>query len=70
MNAKSEKTGSDAEIIQGFIDKGNFHAAFNIALSALNECRRNNNQSGVDEFLIVIKGIVQTMINEFGSDDL
>jgi len=69
MNIEAEKTGSDVEMIQGFIDRGNFHAAFNIALSALNECRRNDDQSGVDKFLLVIKGIVQTMTKEFGSSN-
>ena len=55
--------------IQEFVDKGNYHAALNIALSALNECRRNNNQAGVDKFLDVIKSIVQTLTEEFGSQD-
>jgi len=70
MNIEAENTGSDAEMIQGFIDKGNFHAAFNIALSALNECRRNDDQPGVDKFLLVISGIVTTMTKEFGSSNI
>ena len=48
-------------------DKGNYHAAINLAISALNECRRNDDQIGVDTFLDVIKVIVQTMSDEFGS---
>jgi hypothetical protein len=49
----------DAEIIiiQAFVDKGNYHAAINIALSAMNECRRLNDQPGVDRFISIIKNI-------------
>lgn len=53
--------------IQGFVDKGNYHAAINLALSALNECRRHKDQSGVDHFLQIINGIVQRLADEFGS---
>ena len=58
---------TESEIIQEFVDKGNYHAAMNIAISALNDCRRKNEQSGIDLFLDVIKGIADTMRNEFGS---
>ena len=58
---------SEIARIQGFVDKGNYHAAINIALSALNECRRNNDQAGVDQCIDTIKGIVQTLAEEFGS---
>ncbi len=58
---------SETKIIQSFVDKGNYHAAMNIAISALNDCRRNNNQPGIDTFLDVIKGIANTMKDEFGS---
>jgi len=34
MNIESEKSR-----VQAFVDKGNYHAAINIALSAMNECR-------------------------------
>lgn len=61
------ETGSEENNIQEFVDRGNYHAALNIALSALNECRKNNDQAGVDEFLDVIKNIVQTLADEFGS---
>ena len=57
---------SETKTIQEFVDKGNYHAAMNIAISALNECRRNSNQAGVDVFLGVIKGIANTMADEFG----
>lgn len=58
---------SEIDRIQDFVDKGNYHAAINIALSAINACRRNNDQAGVDKFLVIIKGIVQTLAEEFGS---
>ena len=60
-------TESEKDRIQDFVDKGNYHAAINIALSAVNEGRRNNDQAGVDEFIDIIKGIVQTLAEEFGS---
>ena len=53
--------------VQGFVDKGNYHAAINIAISALNECRRIEDQASVDNIIDVIKGIVNTMGDEFGS---
>ena len=58
---------SDSDKIQSFIEAGNYHAAFNIAISALNECRRNNDQSCVDKYLGVIKAISLTMERAFGS---
>ena len=57
---------SETKIIQQFVDKGNYHAAMNLSISALNECRRNNNQPGIDVFLAVIKGIADTMAEVFG----
>ena len=64
MNIDSER-----DRIQIFVDKGNYHAAINIALSALNECRRNNDQKGVDLFLEVIRGIVRNLSGKFGSKE-
>lgn len=58
---------SETARIQGFIDKGNYHAGINLAISAMNECRREENQGGVDHFLDMIKGIANTMAEEFGS---
>ena len=58
---------SETKIIQEFVVKGNYHAAMNIAISALNESRRSKNQAGIDDFLGVIKGIANTMAEEFGS---
>jgi hypothetical protein len=59
----------EAEIknIQSHIDKGNYHASINLAISAMNECRRNNDQPGVDTFIGVIKDIVDTLSAEFAS---
>ena len=37
----------------------------NIAISALNECRRNDNPSGINAFLDVIKHIADTMSKVF-----
>lgn len=59
--------GTEKMRVQGFVDKANYHAAINIAISALNECRRISDQQGIDSFLEVIQGIVDTMRNEFGS---
>ena len=57
---------SELKIIQQFVDKGNYHAAMNISISALNACRRNKYQPGTDRFLDVIKGIANTMTEVFG----
>ena len=53
--------------VREFVDKGNYHAAINIAISALNECRRRGDPSGVNQFLDLIEDVVQTMRSEFGS---
>lgn len=55
--------------IQSHIDRGNYHAGINIAISAVNEGRRTNDQECVDTFLELIKGIVQRMSSEFGSKE-
>lgn len=60
---------SETSRIQQFVAEGNYHAAINIALSCLNECRRNANQAGVDECLGIIQAIADTLAEEFGSDD-
>jgi hypothetical protein len=59
----------EAEVVrvQDFVDKGNFHAAYNIALSGLNACRRNDDQAGIDRFLDVIRAVVESLAAEFGS---
>ena len=53
--------------VQGFVNRGNYHAAINIALSGLNECRKNNDQAGIDQCLGVIKAVIQHLAEEFGS---
>ena len=58
---------SEAEQIQAFVDRGNYHAAYNIALSAMNACRRDDNQAGIDRFIEIIRGIVDALADEFGS---
>ena len=64
MNIKSYK-----DEVQGFVDRGNYHAAINIALSGLNECRRNNDQACIDQCLGVIRQVIQHLAEEFGSKD-
>lgn len=58
---------SEIDRIQSFVKRGNFHAALNLAISALNECRRNDNQACADTFLRIINNISITMVREFGS---
>jgi len=58
---------AEAGRVQDFVDKGNFHAAYNIALSGLNACRRSNDQAGVDRFLDIIRAVVDSLAAEFGS---
>lgn len=58
---------AETERIQQFVDRGNYHAAYNIALSGLNECRRNNDQAGIDRFIEIIRGIVDSLAAEFRS---
>lgn len=55
----------EVDRIQEFVDRENFHAAINIAISALNECRRNKDQEGIDLFLDLIGGIVDTMRSKY-----
>jgi hypothetical protein len=62
-------TKSYTDKIQMHVKDGNYHAALNLALSGLNECRRNDDQTGVDNFLGIIKDITQTLVNEFGSKE-
>ena len=55
--------------INTFVTKGNYHAAINVALSGLNACRKEKDQAGIDSFLEIIKGIIQNLAEEFGSED-
>lgn len=56
---------AETKIIQDFVAKGNYHAAMNIAISAVNESRRNDDQAGIDLFIDIIKSIANTMAEEF-----
>lgn len=58
---------AQAEEIQQFVERGNYHAAYNIALSGLNACRKANDQPGIDRFIEIIRGIVDALAAEFGS---
>jgi len=58
---------AEKDSIRTHLDKGNYHAAINLAISAMNECRRNKDQAGVDEFIAFIRSIVDQMQDEFGS---
>lgn len=60
--------GAELERVESFVELGNYHAAMNIAISALNACRRSHDQPGVDRFLAVIQGIAATMVEAFGSE--
>ena len=62
MDIQAEK-----QRINSHLDKGNDPAAINLAISAMNECRRNKDQAGVDEFIDFIRGIVDRMADVFGS---
>lgn len=57
----------EAERINGFVQNGNYHAAYNIALSGMNACRHENNQGGIDRFIDIIRGVVDSLAAEFGS---
>jgi hypothetical protein len=56
----------EAGKVQSFVDKGNYHAAYNIALSGLNACRRDNDQAGIDRFIDIIRAVVDSLAVEFG----
>jgi hypothetical protein len=64
MNIESYK-----DEVQGFVSRGNYHAAINIALSGLNVCRRNGDQAGIDQCIGVIRDVIQHLAEEFGSKE-
>jgi hypothetical protein len=55
--------------VQGLAARGNYHAAFNVALSGMNQCREAHDQQGVDQCLHIIEGLVARLVQEFGSKD-
>ena len=57
----------EAGRIDEFVQKGNYHTAYNIALSGLNACRKESDQSGIDAFIYIIRGVVDALATEFGS---
>lgn len=61
---------AETERIQSFVARGNYHAAINLAISAMNEGRRNEDQACIDTFLRMVNDISITMIHEFGSQPL
>jgi len=60
---------SDQDRIERFVAEGNFHAALNIALSALNACRKGDDQAGIDRCLDTIMEITARLACEFGSEE-
>ena len=59
---------SETQRIQDFVARGNFHAAMNIAISALNAARREQDQAAADHFLSQIAGISAELTRRFGSE--
>ena len=58
---------AETKRVREFVANGNYHAAYNIALSAMNACRREGDQAGVDECIALIREIVAALADEFGS---
>ncbi|MGB5398415.1 MAG: hypothetical protein WBN96_14810 [Gammaproteobacteria bacterium] len=58
---------AEEKAIRQFIDKENYHAAMNLSISAVNECRKQTNQPGIDHFIELIGEIADTMAEKFGS---
>jgi hypothetical protein len=56
------------EEVRGFADKGNYHAAINVALSGLNQCRKEHDQHGIDACLHVIEALISRLVQEYGSE--
>lgn len=57
------------EEVLGFAQKGNYHAAINVALSRVNQCRKEHDQKGVDESLHIIEDVIRKLVQEFGSNE-
>jgi hypothetical protein len=55
--------------VQGFAARGNYHAALNVALSGMNQCRKVHDQQGVDQCLHIIEDLITGLVQEFGSKD-
>ena len=57
------------EEVMGFAEKGSYHAAINVALSALNQCRKEHDQKGIDQCLHIIEDVIRKLVQEFGSKE-
>ena len=55
--------------VQAFTDRGNYHAAVNVALSGLNAGVRQRDQASVDQCLSIIESVIRQLVTEFGSVD-
>ena len=53
--------------INDFISRSNYHAAINLSISAMNECRRSQDQQGVDRFIDLMQTIIDQMREKFAS---
>ena len=71
MNDKGPGAGVDiaaeAERVHEFVRRGNYHAAYNVALSALNACRREDDRDGVDFCIGLIREVVDRLAAEYAS---
>jgi len=67
--AREESMSLEREVerVRAFVGTGNYHAAYNIALSAMNACHRDGDQAGVDACIALIREIVDSLAAEFGS---
>lgn len=63
-------TYEEDERIQGFIEQGNYHASVNLTISAMNACRRESDQNGVEHYLELLQRIVDIMCEAYGSEKL
>ncbi len=58
---------SETARINDFVERGNYHAAINLSISAMNECRRQSDQQGTDYFIGLIRSIVDRIQAAFGT---
>ena len=63
------KMNTYREEVLGFVDKGNYHAAINVALSGMNQCRKEHDQKGVDQCLHIIEDVIRKLVQEYGSKE-
>ena len=59
---------SETKRIRDFVDRGNFHAAMNLSISAMNACDRTGDRAGVDHFLELISEIVGIMRMKYSGE--